>query len=254
MAKKPVYTNDELVEHITDVEDIRYVMNRMCYYMGNEENRRMINELWVQEPDHRRSASLGYNNGYYVGLDSVVSHLVVDRDNARYENLKARAEADPSITCDNLNLGCGCSSMRTLTTPLVKVADDGRTARYMGYSLGFTCEGKADETADSYFLLDLIFADLVKEEDGWKIWHLIFAHDHTMEVGGNYAKIPVRGWEDPIEAAFGQPDIEQTVHDPFFGWEYMYYDMPRKYYTYTEKGGYGPNGDMGKPYYIRDEH
>lgn len=254
MGKKIVYTNDELVERITDVEDIRYTMNRLCYFMGNEEGRRMINELWVQEADHRRTASLGYNNGYYVGLDSVINHLVVDRNNERYANLKARSEANPEVPCNNLNLGYGCASMRTLTTPLIKEADDGRTARYMGYSLGFTSSGNPDDTADSYFLMDRIFADLVKEEDGWKIWHLIITHDHTMEVGGNYSNIPIQGWDDPIEAEFGEPDIKQTVYDPFPGWEYMYYDMPRKYYTYTEKGGYGPNSDMGKPYYIRDEH
>jgi hypothetical protein len=221
--------------------------------MGNEENRRMINELWVQEADHRRSASLGYNNGYYVGLESVMSHLVVDRDDARYANLKERSEAG-TVANNNLNLGFGCASMRTLTTPLVKVAEDGRTARYMGYSLGFTTQGKADDTAESYLFMDLIHADLVKEAEGWKIWHLVITHDHTMEVGENYSKIPVKGWEDPLESTFGTPDIQQTVYDPFYGWEYMYYDMPRKHYTYTEKGGYGPGSDLGKPYYVRDEH
>lgn len=254
MSEKRTYTNDELVQQICDVEEIKYTMNRMCYYMDSEENRRMINELWVQEYDHRISASLGYNNGYYTGLDSVVSHLVVDRDDERYQNLKARADSDSALENSSLNLGYGCASMRTLTTPLVKVAEDGQSAQYMGYSLGFQSNGKPDGTADSYFLMDLIYADLVREENGWRIWHLVITHDHTMEVGENYSKTPVFGWEDPITPQFGTPDIQQEVYNPLYGWEYVYYDMPRKHYTYSERTSYGPNGQLGKPYYVRDDH
>lgn len=254
MIQKMTYTNDELVQQICDIEEIKYTMNRLCYYMGNEENRRVISDLWVQEYDHRQSASLGYNNGYYTGLDSVIGHLVVDRENERYANLNAYAEADPANECSNLNLGYGCSSMRTLTTPLVKVAEDGRTAQYLGYSLGYQSNGKPDGTAESYFLMDLVFADLVREENGWKIWHLTFTHDHTMAVGENYANVPVLGWQDPIEAHFGTPDIPQKVYEPLFGWEYLYYDMPKKHYTYSEKESYGPGGKLGKPYFVRDDH
>ena len=254
MEKKRIYTNDELVERITDIEDIRYTMNRFVYDIGNEEPRKAIAELWVQEPENRRTASLGYNNGYYTGIDSVIRHLVVDRDQARYENLRARSEKNALLDNSNLNLGYGCSSMKTLTTPLIKEADDGRSARFMGYCLGFDSEGKPDGTADSYFTLDLLFADLLKEENGWKIWHLVVRHDHTMEFGENYSQLPIFGWQDPLNKDFGTPDIQKEVYNPLYGWEYMYYDMPRKYYTYSDKYGYGPDSDLGKTYYERDEH
>ena len=248
------YTEDELITRVWDVENIRHTMNRMCYYVSAEEYRKAINELWVTKADNRRTASLGVNHGYYVGLDEVVRHLVLDRTQHLYENLNARAAADPSIECSNLNLGYGCAAMMTLNTPLIKVTDDGRYGKYMGYALGFTTEGKPDGTADSFMTFDRVLADLVKEDDDWKIWHYVVAHDHTVEAGTNYSAVPVRGWEDPLQIAEGTPTVSQTVYEPLFGWEYVYEDMPRKHYTYTDKMSYGPNGDLGKPYFRRCEH
>ncbi len=40
--------------------------------------------------------------------------------------------------------------MHTSTTPLVYIADDGRTARYQGYQLGYQSTGRPDGTAESY--------------------------------------------------------------------------------------------------------
>ena len=95
---------------------------------------------------------------------------------------------------------------------------------------------------------------LVKQGDEWRIWHIVFAHDHTIELGEDYGSLPVLGWEDPLYAKYGDPTVKQTVYDPLFGWEYIYEDMPRGFSTYEDKGGYGPDGDLGKPYYQRRTH
>jgi hypothetical protein len=59
--------------------------------------------------------------------------------------------------------------------------------------------------------------------------------------------------EDPITALdYGAPTIQRTVFDPFFGWEYIWQDMPKPYSTFTPKESYGPEGDLGKPYYQRE--
>jgi hypothetical protein len=247
-------TEDEQIERLWDVENIRHTMNRFCYYLSNEEPRRAIGELWVTGADHQRTASLGYNTGYYIGLDEVVRRLVIDRAERLDENLKARVAADSSIDGSDLNRGYGCATVLTLTTPLVKIAEDGYTARFLGYCLGFSTEGKPDETADSYLTFELILADLIKEGDEWKIWHLVIEHDHTVEVGTNYADVPVIGWDDPIIARFGEPTRPQQVYQPLYGWEYIYQDIPKRHQTYTDKEGYGPDSDLGKPYYERDPH
>jgi hypothetical protein len=257
-AEKMVYSDDELIVRIWDREHIRHTMNRFCYYLSNEEPRRAINELWVTKPDNRVRASLGYNTGFYRGLDEVARHLVVDREQRLKDNLRARAAGDPSLQgsgssgASDIGLGYGCSGMLTLTTPLTILADDGMSARFVGYSLGYSAEGKPGGAADAYLSCDLLFADLLKEDGEWRILNLTFNHDHTIECGTSYADVPILGWDDPLVAREGEPTIKRTVYNPLYGWEYIYYDMPRPYYTYTDKDSYGPGGNLGKPYYERD--
>ena len=74
-------------------------------------------------------------------------------------------------------------------------------------------------------------------------------------VGENYADVPVYldPKDEPLHDDFGTPTIEQEVYNPFFGWENMWYDMPRPYQTYADETSYGPEGNLGKPYYERDK-
>ena len=249
------FTNDELVVRIWDKENVLKTINRHSYYYTNEMRREELNAIWVREPSHRRTASLSYNNGYYVGFDEIERHYVGYRTQQRYTALAPYHEADGKIEMSGRNLGLGCAAMHTSTTPLVYIAEDGQTAQYLGYHLGFESTGKPDGSADTYMDLGLIHADLVKEDGEWKIWHLSLEHDHTITVGQNYAKVPVRQApeEDPLYVNFGKPTVERTVYDPFFGWENMFYDMPRPYTTMTDERSYGPEGDLGKPYHERDK-
>lgn len=224
------YTSEELAIRLWDTEHIRHTMNRMCYYLSNRDFRGLINDLWVQK--NKRTASLGYNNGYYIGMDEIVRHLVLE-------------QTDLPKT--------GSARMETLTTPLIKLHGDGKTAQYQGYMPGFRSSAQADGTIETYLTLDMCFADLIKEEGTWKIWHLILMHDHTMEAGKPYGKLPTFGWNDPLEETFGTPTVPQELHDPSYGWELLYDDMPRELDTYEEKYSYGPYGDFGKKYFQRDK-
>ena len=253
MENKMIYTEDEQIVRIWDVENVRHTMNRLAHFLSAGEGRRVVSELFVTEAEYRRTASLGVNIGYYKGLGEVARFFVLDKNQRLYENLKARSEADPSIPVDNLHLGFGCQDFMTLTTPVIRVSDDGRFAQYMGYYLGYTCEGKPDGTAECIQIFGRAMADLVKEPDGsWRIWHMIFANDHSLESGSNYADYPVNGWPEMLSDRFGEPTEKRTVYDGFFGWEFCATDMPKeKYYTYTDKQGYGPDSDIGRPYYER---
>lgn len=224
------YTNEELAIRLWDTEHIRHTMNRMCYYISNGDFRGCLNDLWVQK--NKRTASLGYNNGYYTGMDEIVRHWVLEQQDVRQT---------------------GAARMETLTTPLIKVHGDGKTAQYQGYMLGFRSAARADESLETYLTLDMCFADLIKEDGRWKIWHLILMHDHTMEAGKPYGKIPSFGWQDPLEPSFGSPTLPQELHNPSYGWELLYDDMPRELETYSEKYSYGPRGDFGKKYFERDK-
>lgn len=224
------YTNDELAIRLWDTEDVRHTMNRMCYYISNQDYRGCLNNLFTTQ--HKRTASLGYNTGYYIGMDEIVRHWVLEN-----RDLKRT----------------GASSMATLTTPLIKIHGDGKTAQYQGYMPGYQSSVKLDGTMETYMTLDMCFADLIKEDGQWKIWHLILMHDHTIEAGKPYGKNPTFDWADPLAPTFGKPTVEQCLHDERYGWELLYDDMPRELDTYSEKYSYGPEGDFGKKYFERDK-
>ena len=250
-----VYTNEERIDRIWDREDCVQLMNRHAIYYSNDQRRQELDDLWVQEAEHQRTASLGYNNGYYVGMEEIARHYVLEREEQLYQRLEPYCQAGPSLVRGREALGLGASAMHTSTTPLVYIADDGKSARFQGYQLGYQSIGRPDGTAESYLEFGLVYADLVREEDGWKIWHLVMEHDHTVEVGHAYAEVSVLrpDAEDPIaKMDFGTPTIQRTVYDPLYGWEYIWQDMPRPYETYREREGYGPGGDLGKPYYERE--
>ena len=246
------YTNEEQVERIWDREEVTMLLNRHCYLAANGQRREALNTLWVTRPEHRATASLGYNNGYYVGMEEIARHFVLDEDARVRASLASFTAADPALGEDAL--GLGMVRMDTLTTPLVYLADDGRSARYLGYRLGFQAAGKPDGDADCYLDFGLVFADLLKEDGAWKLWHLVLEHDHTVTVGEHYEDLPVLRdqYTDPLEEQNGTPTIQTPVYQPLFGWEYMWQDMPKPYYTYSETESYGPGGNLGKPYYERE--
>lgn len=248
------FTDDEQVVRLWDREEVVKVINKHSYYHSNEMRREELDSLWVRQPSHRRTASLGYNNGFYVGFEEIERHYVGYREAQRFAALKPYHDADANVELCQRNLGLGCAAMNTATTPLVYIAEDGNSAQYLGYRLGFQSTGKPDGSADSYMDFGLIHCDLLKEDGAWKIWHLELERDHTVTVGQNYANVPVRrpDSEDPLYADFGKPTLEREVYNPFFGWENMWYDMPRPYPSFTDERSYGPEGNLGKPYYKRD--
>ncbi len=232
------YTLDERIGRLWDRETVTMLLNRRNYLDIAEEREKELRTLWVQEPNHQATASLAYNNGFYVGMDEIRRHYITEHDAAMAEYLRGEKT--------------GFARCNTATTPLVYIADDGKTARYLGYRLGFVSTPRSDSEADTYLDFGRIFADLIREGDTWRIWHLVLEHDHTVTAGEDYAQLPPMDTNDPLYAAFGTPTVERNVHDPLFGWEYTYADMPTPYDTFDGKKSYGPEGDLGKPYYKRE--
>ena len=126
----PVLTPEEQVWSSWDKEEIKDVMSRNAYYnTANDERRRAITELWVSSDENRKTASMGYNNGYYVGLDQIIRHFVVDAYDSRFETLKTYHDAN-GLELSEKNLGYGASFVHTVNTPYIEVAGDGKTAKY----------------------------------------------------------------------------------------------------------------------------
>ena len=164
MMKIPTYTNEELLDRMWAKEDIIQTMNRHCYYQSNGERAKEIDTLWVNKPENAEKASYGFNNGYYVGIDAIRRFYVDDYNGYRGD-------------------GVGYAEYHSAASPLVVVADDGQSARYLGFHFSYACKAEADGTGAAYQTTGLTFADLLLEDGVWKILNLVEESDHTIETG-----------------------------------------------------------------------
>ena len=229
--KIPEFTPEERADRLISRELIVQLINRHSFYRSSGLRELELDTLWVSKPENMAKASLGYNKGFYEGMDAIRDHYLRD-----------------------FRGGVGSASMNTASTPLVFIADDGQTARYLGYRFGFVTDADGKGGANTYMDIGLIFADVILEDGQWKIWHLVLERDHTFTTGKNYSDLPVSRapGNDPLEDNMETPPIARNVYQPLFGWEYMYQDMPRPYETYRPEDSYGPDGNLGKPYYERE--
>ena len=242
--KKPHYTDEELVQRVWDTEEVKKLVNKRMYYIANDWHRQELNDLWVQEPAHRRSASYGMNWGWYVGMESIERHYVLDYEAKRIEHLHSIAASDPTVSEEPENRGIGCMHCHPPTTGMVQLAYDGRTARGLWYCIGQDTISRPDGTAEARWVSEKIAVDFVKERGGWKIWHVMTAIDLSAEAGSDYGLQPVypEPGSDPYESAFGTPDIPFLTHNNIFNWWDDYPAMPEPYMTFSEDMGYGPEG------------
>ena len=250
---KREFSDEEMVLHAWDKEMIQNLISRFTLFWGNGDTRRAIEELWVKEPEHIADASFATNTGFFVGLDEVRRHLVEEYEAGLAEVRTAIQRANPGAF-ENAQLGIGTTSMHSCTTPLLYISVDGKYARYLCYDLGLSAAAKDNESAACYFEFGLLLVELVREADGFKIWHMVQQHDYSIESGKNYNDINtiIEGY-DPGTRHYGAPTVKKEVYDNQYGWEYLFYDMPRPFKTYDEDEGYGPNGKVGRKFYERIE-
>lgn len=249
---KREFTDEEMVYHAWDKEMIQDLVGRFMLDWANGDGDHAVDTLWVKEPEHTADASFGTNTGFFVGIDEVRRHLVDEPRAQAQETLDAFRAVDPERYA-SAELGLGMTAMHSCTTPLLFISVDGKYARYLCYDLGMSGKGNPDGTAACYFEFAPVLIELVREADGFKIWHLVEEHDFSIPSGINYNEFPTVLKEDPASRFFGKPTVETEVYDNQYGWEYLFYDMPRPFKTYDEDEGYGPKGKVGRKFYQRVE-
>lgn len=245
------FTEEELINRVWDREDIQEVMAKRFYYAANEQRREEVNNLWVTGTENRGTASYGKNWGYYVGMDAISRYYVVEHSKRLMENLESCCHDNPEISSAPENKGFGYMAVHPLTTPLIEIAGDGKTAKGLWYCIGQETSRKPDGTSDPVWFSEKVGADFIKEGDEWKIWHLCEIIDVRCRAGEDYsAQSVIIDPDDPqlleTKEEFGKPTIGMLTHDSRFNWSDNYPWMPEPYFTFSDEISYGPKGH---PYY-----
>lgn len=259
MSKKQYYSDDERIIRVWDIETVKDLMARRQVLNMNNERRRELDTLWVTEEKYRKTASIGSNWGYYVGMDEISNYYVVEHTNRQQAELDAKCAAQPSLRNIRDNFGYGDLISTHASTPCVVLAGDGKTAKGVWYSMAVQATGNPDGTCTTLWHPERICADFVKEDSGeWKIWHLLISLDVEYEAGSNLGDVETfsdKPWKAQEE--FGQPTLPYVVHNQNYGWSDGYPTVPPvAYYSYDPAEGFGPEGrpqwHKGHPNYRKE--
>lgn len=229
---KVVFTDEELILRVTAVEEIRKLAAKRVYYRINEWRARELDEMWVSSPEAQQTASYGKNTGYYIGMDRIREYYVEKRKH-------------------DIGDGIGTVNAHPVSTGLVELALDGKTAKGLWYSIGQETMPNGDGTAMALWITEKVGIDFLLEDDGWKIWHVIEACDCTCEAGTAYSNQPIYldYSTDPDAVEFGNPTLPMITHDGTFNWWDNYPAPPEPYETWSDEISYGPEGYPEKKEY-----
>ena len=118
----PNFTDLQLMQRVWDVEQVKKLAAKRCYYIANDWREKELSELWVTGEDAKKTASFGRNWGYYIGMDAIRDYYV-------------NAHNDKIAQLPGANRGDGCLFHHPISTGLVQEAFDGKTARGLWYCI-----------------------------------------------------------------------------------------------------------------------
>lgn len=229
--KAPNYSDLELIQRVWDVEEIKKLCAKRCYYVANDWRERELSELWVSGEEAKKTASFGRNWGYYVGMDAIHEYYV----NEHQKKLGA---------LPGRHYGDGCLMHHPASTGLVYEAYDGKTARGLWYCISQETLPISETEADARWYMEKLAIDFLKEDGKWKIWHLVIATDLQSEAGADYMqqKVDLPDGENPAFVEFGTPTVPMCTHNERYNWLDNYPAPPEPYFSFDEACSYGPQG------------
>lgn len=215
------FTEEERIHRVWDKEEAKAVLCRNMYYMAANQRQEAIDKLWVKEPENAATASYGKNWGYYIGMDEVKRYYL---------------DGNPFGAPGTMN----CHPVATIR---VEEAEDGKTILCQWYNASYETR-LVNGKLTPLWICEKGNADLVKEADGWKIWHYFVGTDLQTEAGVGYAAQPVDlpDEENPMAVEFGTPTLKMDAYITRYNY-YPYPAIPEPYETYRPELGCGPEGN-----------
>jgi SnoaL-like domain len=215
----PVTANATLEQRIVRLEDIRALQNLLGYYEEYQsalQFDRVLPLFALEAPDVRWEPG----PGAWIGPDDVRAALMSQQ----------HQENDPQWA----RIHSGEMHVHTLATPIIVIADDGKTAKATFDSPGLETLSGIGHKPDARRGWCRYGVDFLKTDTGWKIWHLhvygvIFSPANkswvdapgfppppkATDVGGEWPK-PTRPQSDVwIYSGHGTPPLLPRPPEPY---------------------------------------
>lgn len=201
-----VLTAEQKLSRWEDTREIKNLVGRMSTDYVLKEERSMLARYWSARED----ICLGVNEGWFSGRSAVAEYYAGQEERIAAESAMIQAAFPKELGEKSAGEvhGVGMIDYKPVDTGVIEVAGDGQTAKGLWSCLGAHNEvGSAGPVANwtwGYFA-----ADFRREDQGWKIWHLLYVNDVDCICGQSWGK-PQQPYPDLPEfadvKAFRYPD------------------------------------------------
>jgi hypothetical protein len=242
---KDNWTVEQMTKQWEDMRAIENLMGRRTFDHILKQDTKIWNEFWCRKAPN---PCLGFNNGYYSGYDALHNYFQAVEALTKVQT-ECVQNAHPNLKGKEIDeiLGIGSLNVDSLSTPLIELAEDGQTAKGLWYLGGGEIEIYGCGPMGSWHW-GRVGVDFVKENDEWKIWHMVFAMDLKCESGSSWKNgtpTPLPPSKPEFSAveqfAFPEPNFLATNHE-YWSPERplnVFPPIPVPYSTFAETFSYG---------------
>jgi SnoaL-like domain len=195
---------EQRIARLEAVHEIQNVMGRYSYWHTANMHRECLDLFALKTPGVRAEMMWGV----YEGAESL---------ERLYPGFHAWVDGDAK----------GVMHMHTLTTPVIEVAEDLRSARATWISPGHEtmsfsaagedgAAGSATKSPEAFWAWCKYGCDFVVEDGRWKIWHLHVYGIFLAPYGRSWVEQPEDMIDPPPMLDGHKPDLPPTTH-----WQYM---------------------------------
>ena len=190
-------TLEQRVERLWDIQQIKNLMGRYEYYHTAQEHMKTV-ELFALKSEGIRIDVVGM--GIYEGVAGV-KKFFYDWHNSLDGDRK------------------GSLNIHLLTTEVIEVADDGRTARAVWMSPGLeTRHSRKKGGLQAFWNWGKYAVDFLKEDGQWKFWHFTITNDFFTDYNTSWVD---KGLADDTDVIFHSgkpaPDKPSSFEPDFYG-------------------------------------
>ena len=196
-----VFTTEELTTRWEDQRAIKNLMGKYANCVILNREKEIFDLFWSSAQD----LTLAFNDGVYRGADAIRAYYDAEGERIALVGklLQARFPEQLGQLSDEELYGTGPFKVRPLASPVIEVASDGKTAKGMWH-----CQGAYNNVGTSgpvaYWTWGYYAVDFLREEDGWKIWHMQYVNDVDSICGQSWGK-PEKPYPELAEfAALGE--------------------------------------------------
>jgi len=233
---------------------VQNVFSKHAFYHQVSQFCEEMKDIWVQEDGPNAATSTWNNGGRMQAPYSMIKlNYCTNHYKAMQQTLTELNKKVPSVKDVPENIGAGMEYvMHTQETPVIEVADDGKTAKGLWYSIGQGVRPQGTTGKSTEWMWEKYAVDFIKEDGKWKIWHLINMMDVPPQTasaqtggaagpGGAPSGAKPAGANVGTGAAGGQLVSTKTIK--VFEWSptavpVIEPKFPEPYYTFSETFSY----------------